>query len=85
MQALDVLFSAPFGKDLVFKGGTSLSKAYQAIRRFSEDIDITYDIRALAPISRVPAKIRCRPRAARNDAGRGPSGPAWRHGLGNTL
>ena len=36
-------------QDLVFKGGTSLSKAYQAIRRFSEDIDITYDIRALAP------------------------------------
>ena len=49
VQALDVLFSAAFGKDLVFKGGTSLSKAYQAIRRFSEDVDITYDIRALAP------------------------------------
>ena len=49
MQALEVLFSAPFGKDLVFKGGTSLSKAYGVIRRFSEDIDITYDIRAFAP------------------------------------
>lgn len=33
----------------MFKGGTSLSKAYGAIRRFSEDIDLTYDIRALAP------------------------------------
>ena len=31
------------------KGGTSLSKAYNAIRRFSEDIDITYDIRAVIP------------------------------------
>lgn len=30
-------------KALTFKGGTSLSKAYQAIERFSEDIDITID------------------------------------------
>lgn len=29
--------------DVVFKGGTSLSKAYQAIERFSEDIDITFE------------------------------------------
>jgi len=33
----------------VFKGGTSLSKAYGVIRRFSEDADLTYDIRALVP------------------------------------
>ena len=37
------------GKHLVFKGGTSLSKAYRVIRRFSEDVDLTYDIRAIAP------------------------------------
>ena len=36
------------GDHLVFKGGTSLSKAYNAIRRFSEDVDLTYDIRELA-------------------------------------
>jgi Nucleotidyl transferase AbiEii toxin, Type IV TA system len=30
------------------KGGTSLSKAYGVIRRFSEDVDLTYDIRAIA-------------------------------------
>ena len=47
--ALDVLFQASFGKQLVFKGGTSLSKAFRIIRRFSEDIDVTWDIRALAP------------------------------------
>lgn len=47
--ALDVLFQASFGRQLVFKGGTSLSKAFRIIRRFSEDIDITWDIRALAP------------------------------------
>ena len=28
---------------IVFKGGTSLSKCYKAIKRFSEDIDITID------------------------------------------
>ena len=49
VQILKILFEAPFGKDLVFKGGTSLSKAYNTIRRFSEDLDITYDIRAFAP------------------------------------
>ncbi|MCY4379436.1 MAG: nucleotidyl transferase AbiEii/AbiGii toxin family protein [Candidatus Dadabacteria bacterium] len=49
VQILKILFDAPFGKDLVFKGGTSLSKVYNAIRRFSEDLDVTYDIRAFAP------------------------------------
>lgn len=42
------LFASPYSDHLVFKGGTSLSKAYGAIRRFSEDIDLTYDIRAIA-------------------------------------
>ena len=28
---------------VVFKGGTSLSKCHKAIKRFSEDIDITID------------------------------------------
>ena len=46
---LGVLFDAPFAGNLTFKGGTSLSKVWNAIRRFSEDIDITYDIRAFAP------------------------------------
>lgn len=47
--ALSALFESPLGEHLVFKGGTSLSKAYKVIRRFSEDVDLTYDIRALAP------------------------------------
>lgn len=46
---LNALFSSPLGDHLVFKGGTSLSKAYGAIRRFSEDVDLTYDIREIAP------------------------------------
>jgi hypothetical protein len=42
------LFAGPYAEHLVFKGGTSLSKAYGIIRRFSEDVDLTYDIRAIA-------------------------------------
>jgi len=42
------LFAGPYAEHLVFKGGTSLSKAYGVIRRFSEDADLTYDIRAIA-------------------------------------
>lgn len=47
--ALRHLFAGPHAQHLVFKGGTSLSKAYGVIRRFSEDVDLTYDIRAIAP------------------------------------
>ena len=46
---LSALVNAPFGSYLTFKGGTSLAKAWRAIQRFSEDIDITYDIREFAP------------------------------------
>ena len=35
------LFEPPIVHDLLFKGGTSLAKAYHAIRRFSEDLDLT--------------------------------------------
>ena len=35
------LFALPPGQHLTFKGGTSLSKAWKLIERFSEDIDIT--------------------------------------------
>jgi len=36
---LRMLFLSEISKHLIFKGGTSLSKAYQLIERFSEDID----------------------------------------------
>jgi hypothetical protein len=45
---LGALFDSPLAADLTFKGGTSLSKAYGVIDRFSEDIDLTCDIRKLA-------------------------------------
>jgi predicted nucleotidyltransferase component of viral defense system len=44
---LRYLFDGPHPGHLVFKGGTSMSKAYGVIRRFSEDVDLTYDNRAV--------------------------------------
>lgn len=38
---LNKLFTLPCGQHLTFKGGTSLSKVWNLIDRFSEDIDIT--------------------------------------------
>jgi len=42
---LDRLFAMPGRMQMAFKGGTSLSKVYQVIDRFSEDVDITLDYR----------------------------------------
>ncbi len=39
--ALRMLFTSEIAKHLTFKGGTSLSKVYGLINRFSEDIDIS--------------------------------------------
>jgi hypothetical protein len=45
---LGVLFTHPETRDrFVFKGGTSLSKVYGVIQRFSEDIDLIVDWRLL--------------------------------------
>ena len=38
--ALRTIFNHEIGKDTVFKGGTALSKCYNFINRFSEDIDL---------------------------------------------
>ncbi|NOZ35744.1 MAG: nucleotidyl transferase AbiEii/AbiGii toxin family protein [Chlorobi bacterium] len=38
---LRMLFSSEISEQLIFKGGTSLSKVYELIQRFSEDIDIS--------------------------------------------
>lgn len=44
---LNTLFSMPDALPMAFKGGTSLSKIYNAISRFSEDIDVTIAYEAL--------------------------------------
>ena len=46
---LSAIYDSPLGDSLTFKGGTSLSKVYKVIDRFSEDVDLTYDIRELVP------------------------------------
>lgn len=40
---LKVLFESEIKDAILFKGGTSLSKGYDIIKRFSEDIDIAFD------------------------------------------
>jgi len=44
---LQTLFTLPGRLPMAFKGGTSLSKVFGAIARFSEDVDITLDYRGL--------------------------------------
>ncbi|CAI8216685.1 MAG: Uncharacterised protein [Formosa sp. Hel1_33_131] len=40
---MNIIFSLSYSKHIVFKGGTSLSKAWNLIERFSEDIDLVID------------------------------------------
>jgi hypothetical protein len=44
---LQTLFTMPGRLPMAFKGGTSLSKVFGTIARFSEDVDITLDYRGL--------------------------------------
>ncbi len=43
VQCLATVFSLPIKDHLVFKGGTSLGKAWKLLQRFSEDIDLAID------------------------------------------
>lgn len=43
VQTLAIVFEMEVSTHLVFKGGTSLSKAWRLIDRFSEDIDLAVD------------------------------------------
>lgn len=49
--ALQQLFSMELPAAIVFKGGTSLSKVYNLIERFSEDIDVTFDYRGFEKLN----------------------------------
>jgi hypothetical protein len=42
-RTLGIIFNMDIAKHMVFKGGTSLSKAWKLINRFSEDIDLIID------------------------------------------
>src|SRR5580698_6589977 len=69
---LDALFNGlqAGGPRLLFKGGTSLSKAYGLISRFSEDIDITVFREDLGQAASVPEleSMSRKKREARLDA-----------------
>ena len=70
---LDYLFhKSLWTQSFIFKGGTSLSKAYHVISRFSEDIDLIMDWRLLGYAveepwkdRRVPVRFSVRKRARR--------------------
>ncbi len=56
--ALFTIFNNKIGKDTVFKGGTALSKCYNMIERFSEDIDLVVLRREGETNSELTTKIR---------------------------
>lgn len=46
-MVLRAVFQSKYKDHIIFKGGTSLSKAYQIIERFSEDVDLIIDKKLL--------------------------------------
>lgn len=84
----------PLSESLTFKGGTSLSKAFHLIQRFSEDVDLILDWRALGYGRDEPweprsnsAQERFKADAARRTAEylRDTFAPALRGSLGESL
>jgi predicted nucleotidyltransferase component of viral defense system len=60
---LRALFALPYAENLSFKGGTSLSKCWHLIERFSEDIDIAVNREYLGfsePLSKTQIKDKLR-------------------------
>ncbi len=55
VQTLRIIFGMDFANHIIFKGGTSLSKAWKLIDRFSEDIDLALD-KAVLGIDEVRTK-----------------------------
>ncbi len=87
---LGTLFESEFGSRLVFKGGTSLSKVFGVIDRFSEDIDLSLspDFLNLPPagMSRNQAnKWMAKAEAACADAVRARIGPAMEAAVAGVL
>ena len=56
--ALFTIFNHKIGSDTVFKGGTALSKCYNIIERFSEDIDLVVLRRKGESNNKLTSKIR---------------------------
>lgn len=56
--ALYTIFHNPIGQDVVFKGGTSLSKCYNMIERFSEDVDLVILRRESETDNKLKSKLK---------------------------
>jgi hypothetical protein len=56
--ALFTIYNKEIGKDTVFKGGTALSKCYNMIERFSEDIDLVVLRRGGETDSKLKSKLK---------------------------
>jgi hypothetical protein len=56
--ALFTIFNDDIGKDIVFKGGTALSKCFHLIDRFSEDIDLVVLRREGETDSKLKSKLK---------------------------
>lgn len=56
--ALFTIFNNNIGKDTVFQGGTALSKCYNMIERFSEDIDLVVLRREGETDSKLKSKLK---------------------------
>ena len=72
---LQAVFSMPDAYPMAFKGGTSLSKVYRIIDRFSEDVDVTLDYKGFNdgfdPFRTAPAGTRSGSSATAQGPGRG--------------
>ncbi len=53
---LQAVFQSEYATNIIFKGGTSLSKAYNIINRFSEDVDLIIDRKFLG-FEELPSKM----------------------------
>jgi hypothetical protein len=56
--ALHTIFNNKIGQDAIFKGGTALSKCYNLIERFSEDIDLVVLRREGETDSKLKSKLK---------------------------
>jgi Nucleotidyl transferase AbiEii toxin, Type IV TA system len=64
--------SAGWGESIIFKGGTSLSKAWNLIKRFSEDVDLALNRNSTDPalsVSQIDKKLRSIQDKVSNDHG----------------
>lgn len=71
-ETLAIIFEMEVANHLVFKGGTSLSKAWKLIQRFSEDIDLAIDRTFFGYEGELSKKQKT---ALRKDAGQYTAGP----------